>query len=69
MTYTGYDGTNAQGALATSKDLIHFKKKGIIVSPITYSRFVSLVESGGKVNENYYRNHKFYYEHSDPGKK
>jgi len=24
LTYTGYDGTNARGALATSKDLMHF---------------------------------------------
>ena len=38
MTYTGYDGTNARGALATSKDLMHFKKQGIIVPPITYVR-------------------------------
>jgi len=37
MTYTAYDGTNARGALATSKDLIHFKKKGIIVPQMTYS--------------------------------
>ncbi len=55
MTYTGYDGTNARGALATSKDLRHFKKQGIIVPPITYAEFVFLAESAGKVNENYYR--------------
>jgi len=69
MTYTGYDGTNARGALATSKDLIHFKKHGIIVPPITYAEFVYLAESAGKVNENYYRNHKFYYQDTDPEKK
>ena len=69
MTYTGYDGTNARGALATSKDLKHFTKKGIIVPPITYSEFVYMAESAGKVNENYYRNHKFYYQESDPEKK
>jgi predicted GH43/DUF377 family glycosyl hydrolase len=69
MTYTGYDGTNARGSLATSKDLKHFKKKGIIVPPITYAKFVSLAESDGKVNENYYRNHKFYYQKADLGKK
>jgi len=61
MTYTGYDGTNARGALATSTDLWHFTKQGIIVPPITYAEFVFLAESAGKVNENYYRNHKFYY--------
>ena len=69
MTYTGYDGTNARGALATSKDLKHFKKQGIIVPPITYAEFVFLAESAGKVNENYYRNHKFYYQEADPEKK
>jgi beta-1,2-mannobiose phosphorylase / 1,2-beta-oligomannan phosphorylase len=69
MTYTGYDGTNARGALATSKDLVHFEKKGIIVPPITYAEFVSLVESAGKVNENYYLNQKFYYQAADIEKK
>jgi beta-1,2-mannobiose phosphorylase / 1,2-beta-oligomannan phosphorylase len=69
MTYTGYDGTNARGALATSKDLVHFKKQGIIVPPITYAEFVFLAESAGKVNENYYHNYKFYYQEADPEKK
>ena len=69
LTYTGYDGTNARGALATSKDLWHFTKQGIIVPPITYAEFVFLAESAGKVNENYYRNHKFYYQVADPEKK
>jgi predicted GH43/DUF377 family glycosyl hydrolase len=69
MSYTGYDGTNARGALATSKDLIHFEKHGVIVPPITYAEFVYLAESAGKVNENYYHNHKFYYQEADPDKK
>jgi predicted GH43/DUF377 family glycosyl hydrolase len=43
MTYTAYDGTNARGALATSKNLKHFKKKGIIVPPISYAAFVFLI--------------------------
>ena len=34
ITYTAYDGVNALGALATSKDLIHFEKHGLIVSQI-----------------------------------
>jgi predicted GH43/DUF377 family glycosyl hydrolase len=69
MSYTGYDGTNARGALATSKDLKRFKKKGVIVPPITYAKFIQHVKSAGKVNENYYRNHKFYYQEADPEKK
>ena len=38
-----------------------------LLSPM--SEFVSLAESAGKVNKNYYRNHKFYYQEADPEKK
>lgn len=69
MSFTCYDGTNARGAYATSKDLITFEKQGIIVPPITYAEFVFLAESAGKVNENYYRNHEFYYHEADSEKK
>lgn len=69
LTYTGYDGINARGALATSKDLKQFNKQGIIVPPITYAQFVNLAESAGQVNKNYYQNHKFYYQEADPEKK
>jgi beta-1,2-mannobiose phosphorylase / 1,2-beta-oligomannan phosphorylase len=69
LTYTAYDGTNARGALAKSDDLMHLVKKGLIVPPITYAKFVFLVESAGKVNENYYLNHKFYYQVADIEKK
>ena len=68
LTYTAYDGTNARGALAISKDLRNFAKQGMIVPLIAYAEFVSLVESAGRVNENYYRNHKFYARESDPEK-
>ena len=69
MTYTAYDGINARGALATAKDIMHFKKQGLIVPHITYAAFVALVETAGKVNENYYLNHNFYYKETDPEKK
>ena len=69
LTYTAYDGTNARSALATSLDLKHFTKQGIIVPPVTYAEFVFLVESAGKVNNNYYGNQKFYYQKADPEKK
>jgi len=68
LSYTAYDGTNALGALATSKDLVHFEKQGIIVPAITYTEFVSLVESYHKVKESYYQDHKFYNWESDPEK-
>jgi predicted GH43/DUF377 family glycosyl hydrolase len=69
MTYTGYDGTNARGALATSKDLFHFEKRGIIVPPVSYVEFLYLLESAERVNLKYYSNHKFYYLENDPEKK
>lgn len=69
MTYTAYDGINARGALATSKNLVNFTKKGIIVPPITYSEFVDIAENDGDINIKYYRNHKFYYQEADPEKK
>jgi beta-1,2-mannobiose phosphorylase / 1,2-beta-oligomannan phosphorylase len=69
MSYTAYDGTSARGALATSENLRHFTKQGIIVPPISYAEFVFLAETAGKVNERYYRNHKFYYQEADPEKK
>lgn len=69
MTYTGYDGTNARGALATSKDLRKFEKRGLIVPDMTYAEFVSIVESSIKVNESYWLNQKFYYQAGDIEKK
>ena len=69
MTYTAYDGVNARGALATSTDLKHFEKQGIITPSITYAEFVYLLEQAGKVNTKYYRNHEFYYQEADVEKK
>lgn len=69
MTYTAYDGVNAQGALAVSSDLINFEKRGIIVPPVTYIEFLYLLESAERVNKAYYRNHKFYYQEDDNEKK
>lgn len=42
LTYTAFDGLNAQGCLAVSKDLIHFEKKGIIVPGIKFADFENL---------------------------
>ncbi len=69
MTYTGYDGINARGAFATSHDLKHFKKHGLMAPPVTYAEFVSIVESSNKVNEEYWLNQKFYYQSNDIEKK
>lgn len=61
LTYTAYDGINAQGAMAVSKDLKKFEKIGIIVPPFTYIEFTRLLESRKKVNKKYYRNQNFYH--------
>lgn len=58
LTYTAYDGINALGALALSKDLIHFNKLGLIVPQITYNEFSHLAESKGAINEKYLRFNK-----------
>jgi predicted GH43/DUF377 family glycosyl hydrolase len=55
LTFTGYDGVNALGCLATSKDLIQFDRKGIIVPQITYEEFNRLIDAEGISNEKYYR--------------
>jgi predicted GH43/DUF377 family glycosyl hydrolase len=55
LTYTAYDSVNALGALATSKDLIHFEKHGIIVPQMTYEEFNRLAETDIAMDEKYYR--------------
>jgi predicted GH43/DUF377 family glycosyl hydrolase len=55
LSYTAYDGTSALGAVATSTDLIHFKKVGILVPVISFEAFRILAESRGKINEKYLR--------------
>jgi predicted GH43/DUF377 family glycosyl hydrolase len=55
LTYTAYDGINALGALAVSKDLKHFDKKGLIVPQISYKEFRRLAESKGEINARYHR--------------
>jgi predicted GH43/DUF377 family glycosyl hydrolase len=55
LTYTAYDGVNALGCLAISKDLIHFEKKGIIVPQITFAEFDKLAEISSPINKKYFR--------------
>ncbi|QZK90452.1 pesticidal protein Cry7Aa [Flavobacterium sp. CHNK8] len=55
LTYTAYDGINALGCLAISKDLIHFEKKGIIVPQISYAAFDQLAEQSSPINKKYFR--------------
>ena len=55
MTYTGFDGVNALGALAISEDLVHWHRAGIIVPQITYDEFIRLASAKGVLNEKYIR--------------
>lgn len=69
LTYTAYDGLNALGALATSTDLRHFNKQGIIVPQVAYQEFKHLAECSGVLNEKYarYNNRSNFF--SNSGKK
>ena len=69
MTYTAYDGINARGALATSTDLIHFKKQGLLVSSFTYSEFVNLIELNAKESDSSNPDYKAYSQEKDLEKK
>ncbi len=55
LSYTAYDGINALGALAISKDLIHWEKKGIVVPQITYAEFQELAGCNVGLNAKYPR--------------
>jgi predicted GH43/DUF377 family glycosyl hydrolase len=55
LSYTAYDGINALGALAISKDLIHWEKKGVVVPQITYAEFQELAGYKAGLNEKYPR--------------
>lgn len=59
LTYTAYNGVNALGALATSNNLHHFEKKGIIVPQISYAEFKRFTSGKGEINKKYSRyNHR-----------
>jgi predicted GH43/DUF377 family glycosyl hydrolase len=55
LTYTAFDGVNARGALATSKDLQHFTREGVVVPELTYNEFRQLASFKSAVNEKYAR--------------
>jgi predicted GH43/DUF377 family glycosyl hydrolase len=55
LTYVAFDGVNALGALATSTNLQHFKKLGIIVPKIKYTDFDRLTKNDKELNEKYLR--------------
>ena len=62
ITYTAYDGVNAMGALATSKDLIHFEKHGIITPQVNYQEYEGHVNhcDSAKLNPKYHQYYKLF---------
>jgi beta-1,2-mannobiose phosphorylase / 1,2-beta-oligomannan phosphorylase len=54
LTYTAYDGVNALGALAISRDLNHFEKLGIIVPQLSYFEFEVLTKKAEHVADRYW---------------
>ncbi len=54
LSYTAFDGVNALGALATSEDMINWKKQGVIVPQVCFSVFKYFAESQN-VNPKYFR--------------
>lgn len=69
LTYTAYDGTNALGAYATSEELSHFEKKGILTPQITFDDFRHLAESHTPLNEKYLRFNGYSSIHSETDNK
>lgn len=69
LTYTAYNGINALGSLALSKDMVQWEKKGIIVPQITYDTFSRLAESKGVINEKYLRYNEYGINHEKQDKK
>ncbi|HYM76724.1 MAG TPA: glycoside hydrolase family 130 protein [Candidatus Dormibacteraeota bacterium] len=51
LTYTGYNKTDAQLCLATSKDLIHWRRKGVIIPANQGNWNVKWTKSGAIVPE------------------
>jgi len=57
LTYTAYDGINAMGALATSKNLLDFEKHGIITPQINYLEYAYLINYHNKKLNPKYRHY------------
>lgn len=53
LSYVAFDGSDALGAVATSTDLKHFEKQGIVVPQITYRDLDDLAKKNGVIIERY----------------
>lgn len=55
LSYCGYDGANAFGCVATSKDLKTFEKQGIIVPQMSGDELRSLIKNQQDLNIKYFQ--------------
>ena len=64
VTYNSYDGMNTLGSLATSTDLVHFKKHGVITPQINYEEYKNYVTNAknAKLNPKYLFYYNFFLE-------
>lgn len=69
LSYTAFNGVNALGALATSTDLIHWQKHGIIVPKITYDEFMHFIEAEGAKHDKYIRFNDYQKSHEKQDRK
>lgn len=53
LIYTAYDGKNATVAMATSTDLVHFKKERVIIPKISYDEAEDIFRVKTKLNPRY----------------
>lgn len=53
LFYTAYDGKNALGAYATSSDLVHFIKRGIITPKIPYKEVLEMIKQKKYLHRRY----------------
>ncbi len=69
LSYTAYDGVNAMGALAVSRDLVNWNKLGIIVPQLTFDEFNSIAKTNEVINEKYIRYNEHFASLEKEGKK
>lgn len=55
LTYTAYDGDNAMGALATSEDMVHWERHGIITPQLSFDYFRELAAADENITNKYFR--------------
>lgn len=60
MLYTAYDGRNARIAYATSSDLTHFTKHGLISANISYDKAEDIFRHSPKLHPHYVHFEKVY---------